>query len=67
VVDTLDNIEGNYASALEHVPVAERNNRTQQERVRATFYSPIQSHLEELTIWLVEECARKLNYFPVKG
>jgi hypothetical protein len=47
VVDTLDNIEGNYASALEHVPVAERNNRTQQERVRATFYSPIQSHLEE--------------------
>jgi hypothetical protein len=30
------NIEMNYATAREHVPEAERNNRTIQERIRGT-------------------------------
>lgn len=29
----------NYTSAQEHVPRAERNNRTIQERVRAEYYN----------------------------
>ena len=35
--DDLD-IEMNYASAEEHVPEAERNNRVIKERVRAAFH-----------------------------
>jgi hypothetical protein len=39
VSDDLD-IEMNYATAGEHVPEMERNNRTIQERIRATTTSP---------------------------
>jgi hypothetical protein len=38
VSDDLD-IEMNYATAGEHVPEAERNNRTIQERIRATYHN----------------------------
>jgi hypothetical protein len=38
VSDDLD-IETNYATAGEHVPEAERNNRTIQERIRATYHN----------------------------
>jgi hypothetical protein len=31
------NVEMNYATAGEHVPEAERSNRTIQERIRATY------------------------------
>ena len=37
VKDDLD-IDMNYASAQEHAPEAERNNRATQERVRATCH-----------------------------
>jgi hypothetical protein len=33
------NIEMNYATADEHVAEAERNNRTTQERIRATYHN----------------------------
>ena len=38
VADDL-NITMNYATTDEHVPEAERNNRTLQERIRATYHN----------------------------
>jgi hypothetical protein len=38
VSDEVD-IEMNYATASEHVPEAERNNRTIQKRIRATYHN----------------------------
>ena len=60
-------IKMNYSAAQEHVPRAERNNRTIQERVRATFHRlPYQSLPRIMIKYLVLESARKLNYFPNK-
>ena len=58
----------NYASAQEHVPQAERNNRVIKERVRAAYhYSPFKKLPRKVLKYLVMECTRKLNFFPVKG
>jgi hypothetical protein len=62
-------IKVNYATALqEHVPRAERNNRTIQERVRAAYHRlPYDDLPRHLVKYLVMESARKLNYFPNKN
>ena len=57
----------NYTSAKEHVPRAERNNRTIQERIRATYHRLPYDHLPRIMVkYLVSEAARKLNFFPAK-
>ena len=60
-------IKINYTSAKEHVPRAERNNRTIQERIRATYHRLPYEHLPCILVkYLVSELARKLNFFPAK-
>jgi hypothetical protein len=61
-------IKVNYATANEHVPRAERNNRTIQERVRAAYHRlPYDDLRRTLVKYLVMESAKKLNYFPNKN
>ena len=61
-------IRMNYANAQEHVPRAERNNRTIQERVRCAYYQMPYNHLPRTIVkYMVCEAARKLNYFPNKN
>ena len=58
----------NMANPNEHVPEAERNNRTIQERVRAVYHSlPFEAINKLMTKYLTQECASKLNYFPSKN
>jgi hypothetical protein len=58
----------NYAAAQEHVPRAERNNRTIQERVRATYHRLPYDHLPRTLVkYLVMESTKKLNFFPNKN
>jgi hypothetical protein len=60
-------IKMNYASAQEHVPRAERNNRVIQERVHAAYHRfPFTHLLHTLVEYLVMELAKKLNFFPNK-
>ena len=60
-------IRMNYAAAQEHVPRAERNNRTIQERIRATYHRLPFEHLPRILLkYLVVESTRKLNFFPNK-
>jgi hypothetical protein len=61
-------IRVNYAAAQEHVPKAERNNRTIQERVRATYHRLPYDHLPRILVkYLVMESTKKLNFFPNKN
>jgi hypothetical protein len=61
-------LESNEYNAQEHVPEAERNNRTIKERVRAAFhFIPFKALPKMLVAHLVMEAARKLNFFPAKG
>jgi hypothetical protein len=61
-------IKVNYATANEHVPRAERNNRTIQERVRADYHQlPYDDLPRTLVKYLIMESAKKLNYFPNKN
>ena len=66
VKDEMD-VTMKYTAPNEHVSEAERNNRTIQERVRATYhrlpYAAIPTTMMKI---LVAESARKLNYFPNK-
>ena len=65
--DELD-IEMNYASAHEHVPEAERNNRVIKERIRATFHRlPYKALPKVMMEVLAMESTKKLNYFPPKN
>jgi len=58
----------NYASAQEHVPEAERNNRVIKERFRATFHRLPFERLPAIMIKILAmESAKKLNFFPPKG
>ena len=68
VVRTLPtHIQPNVAAAHEHVPEAERNNRTIKERIRAHFHSlPFKAIPLIMQDILVMEATRKLNYFPPK-
>jgi hypothetical protein len=61
-------IKVNYATANEHVPRAERNNRTIQERFRAAYHRlPYDDLPRTMVKYLVMESAKKLNYFPNKN
>jgi hypothetical protein len=58
-------INMNYASAQEHTPRAERNNRVIQERVRAGYHRFPFTHLPCILVkYLVMESTKKLNFFP---
>ena len=60
-------IRMNYANPQEHVPRAERNNRTIQERVRCAYYQMPYNHLPRTVFkCMVSESAKKLNYFPAR-
>lgn len=61
-------ISMNFANPQEHVPEAERNNRTIKERIRSTFHRLLFSKMPKVMVhFLGAECARKLNFFPPKG
>ena len=62
------NIDINYANAGDHVPEAERNNRTIKERFRAAFHRlPFKAMPRIMIRYLAMDCTSKLNLFPVKG
>ena len=62
------NLQMNLANAQEHVPEAERNNRTLKERIRATFHRLPFNRLPAYAVKVMTmESARKLNFFPAKG
>lgn len=57
-----------FVSAQEHVPEAERNNRTLKERIRAAYaLSPLKTPPKAVIQYMVTEAAKKLNYFPPQG
>ena len=67
VSDELD-VEMNFTNAQDHVPEAERNNRTLKERIRAAFHRLPYKAIPKIMIrYLAMEQANKLNLFPVKG
>jgi hypothetical protein len=67
-VSTEFDITMNYATAGEHVPEAERNNRTIQERIRATYHNLPYAMIPKVMLrYLAMICTQQLNYFPVKG
>jgi hypothetical protein len=60
-------IDMKFSNPNEHVPEAERNNRTIKERVRATFHRLPYKQLPKIMIKaLVMDSAKKLNFFPPK-
>jgi hypothetical protein len=60
-------IKVSYSAAQEHVPRAERNNRTIQERTRTGYHYLPYTHLPRTLVkMMVTEAPRKLNYFPNK-
>ena len=68
--DTQDElgITMNYAVAGEHVPEAERNNRTLKERCRSLLHVlPYDYVARTMVIEGVQDIAKKLNFFPPKG
>ena len=57
----------NYANPQEHVPEAERNNRTVKERICTTYHRLLFKHLSRIMVkYLPPEAAKKINYFPAK-
>ena len=60
-------IRMNYANPQEHVPRAERNNRTIHEQVRCAYYQMPYNRLPRIVVkCMVSESAKKLNYFPAR-
>ena len=60
-------IQMNYASPQEHVPEAKRNNQVVKEHVHATYHHLPYNHLPRIMVKvLVDESAKKLNFFPAK-
>jgi hypothetical protein len=58
----------NFTNALDHVPEAERNNRTIKEWVRAAYHRlPYKALPRQLIRYLVQTQASQLNLFPAKG
>jgi hypothetical protein len=58
----------NFTNALDHVPEAERNNRTIKERVWAAYHRlPYKALPRTLIQYLVTTQASQLNLFPAKG
>ena len=67
VSDDLD-IVMNYTNASNHVPEAERNNRTIKERIRATFQRLPYKAIPRIMIqYLAMVSGMQLNFFPAKG
>jgi hypothetical protein len=67
-VSTEFDITMNYTTAGEHVPEAERNNRTIQERIRATYHSLPYAMIPKVMLrYLCMISVQQLNYFPAKG
>ena len=67
VSDDLD-VKMNYTNAGDHVPEAERNNRTLKERIRATYHRLPYKAIPRLMIrYLAMVCTSQLNLFPAKG
>ena len=64
--DNMD-LEIDHPPAKDHVPEAERNNRSIKERVRAAFHRlPYKALPTTMMIHLVQDCATKMNWFPNK-
>jgi hypothetical protein len=64
----MDKVEMNYATAGEHVPEAERNNRTIQEHIRATYHNLPYIMIPKSNLrYLAMISTEQLNYFPAKG
>ena len=60
-------IKLNYATVNEHVPQAERNNRTIKDRVRCNYYQLPYDHLPRILVkYLVSTSMKKINFFPAK-
>ena len=67
LADKLD-CQINKLPAQAHVPPAERNNRTLQERIRCVYSAmPFDRLCAELVKHSTFDSASKLNYFPVQG
>ena len=67
VSDDLD-VVMNYTNASDHVPEAERNNRTIKERIRATFQRLPYKAIPRIMIrYLTMVSGMQLNFFPAKG
>jgi hypothetical protein len=67
VKDDLD-IEMNFTNAQDHVPEAERNNRTIKERIRAGYHRLPYKAIPRIMIrYLAMNQTNQLNMFPVKG
>eukprot|EP00980_Cylindrotheca_fusiformis_P016549 scaffold4962_cov112-Cylindrotheca_fusiformis.AAC.3 len=67
VQDDLD-VEMNYANPGDHVPEAERNNRTVKERVRVGYYRIPYKKIPRVMIrYLAMVSTRSINMFPAKG
>ena len=67
MMDNLD-IQMNYTNAQEHVPQAERNNRTIKKRVRAALHRlPYKKIPKTMLKYLAMVQTSQLNLFPVKG
>ena len=64
VRDDLD-VVMNYTNASDHVPEAERNNRTIKERIRAAYHRlPYKAIPCVMICYLAMVCTTKLNFFP---
>jgi hypothetical protein len=58
----------NFTNALDHVPEAERNNRTIKAWVLAAYHQlPYKALPRQLIRYLVQTQASQLNLFPAKG
>ena len=67
VKDDLD-VKMNFTNTQDHVPEAERNNRTIKERIRAAFQRlPYKAITKVMIRHLAMTQANQLNLFPVKG
>ena len=61
-------VKMNFTNALDHVPEAERNNRTIKERIRAAFQRlPYKAIPRVMIRYLAMTQTQQLNLFPVKG
>ena len=67
VSDDLD-VQMNYTNAQDHVPEAERNNRTIKERVRSAYHRlPFRKLPKTMIKYLAMVQVNHLNLFPAKG
>ena len=59
-------VKANHTNSSNHIPQAERNNYTIQERIRAAYHQLPFYHLPCILVkYLVVDATKRLNYFPV--